>query len=104
MSFIAARSRLVDAVFRRLGEDAAWAGVDLPVRIILREQSDDVQLGDTRLMGTARFIRVRRSEVLSPAEGAIVEPMESGGKYRVIGEPMLDRRAVWLCEVTRLAV
>lgn len=56
------------------------------------------------MIGTARFIRVKRSEVIAPAEGAIVEPTESGGKYRVIGEPMLDRRAVWLCEVTRLVV
>ena len=104
MSFISARGRLVDAIFRKLGEDAAWAGAQLPVRVILREQNDDVQMGDSRIIGIARFIRVRRTEILSPSEGDIVEPSESGGKYRVIGEPMLDRRAVWLCEVTRLAV
>ena len=104
MSFISARRRLVDAIFRKLGEDAAWAGVQLPVRVILREQNDDVQMGDSRIIGMARFVRVRRSEVLSPSEGDIVEPAESGSKYRVIGEPMLDRRAVWLCEVTRLAI
>jgi hypothetical protein len=74
------------------------------VRVILREQNDDVQMGDSRIIGMARFVRVRRSEVLRPSEGEIIEPSESGGKYRVIGEPMLDRRAVWLCEVTRLAI
>lgn len=102
MSFISARGRLVDAIFRKLGEDAAWAGVAQPVRVILREQNDDVRMGDSRILGMARFIRVRRSDVLSPSDGDIIQPAESGGKYRVIGEPMLDRRAVWLCEVARL--
>lgn len=102
MSFIAARGRLTDAIFRKLGEDAGWAGVDRPVRVILREQNDDVQIGDSRIVGMARYIRVRRSEVPSPSEGNVIEPAESGGRYRVIGEPMLDRRAVWLCEVVRL--
>lgn len=102
MSFPAARHRMVDAIFARLGEDAGWSGLANPVRVILREQNDDVQMGDTRIVGMARFIRVRRGDVAAPAEGDVVEPAESGGLYRVIGEPMIDRRGVWTCEVSRL--
>lgn len=101
MSFIAARMRMVDAIFRRLGEDAAWTGSTPLVRVILREQNDDVQLGDSRIVGIARFIRVRKSDIAMPVIGQDIEPAETGGTYRIIGEPMMDRRGVWTCEVTR---
>ncbi len=102
MSFPAARHRMVDAIFARLGEDAGWSGLADPVRVILREQNDDVQMGDGPIRVDARFIRVRRFEVTTPALGDHVEPVESGGIYKIIAEPMLDRRGIWRCEVAKI--
>jgi hypothetical protein len=101
VSFIAARGRLVDAIFRKLGEDAVWAGSSMPVRVILREQDNDVQMGDGPIIGVARFIRVRRSDVPAPTMGDQIAPVETGGTYQIIAEPLLDRRQVWRCEVSK---
>lgn len=101
MSFIAARMRMVDAIFLRLGEDAAWTGSTPLVRVILREQNDDIRMGDSYIVGSARFVRVRRCDVATPAIGDLLEPAETGGTYEVIAEPLLDRRGIWTCEVSK---
>lgn len=100
MSFPELRQTLVDQVFDTLGEDARW-GEDGPyVRVRRAERDDDQGFGDFNGIARARWMRVRRSEVLSPATGTIVALLDSAGEptgvqYRVSGEPLLGRNGVW---------
>lgn len=102
--------RQQEAVFRTLGEDAAWEGVAEPVRVMRREADEDLRLGGSGFGGgeivvAGRSIRVRRSEVAEPAEGETVQILDeagdavSGALYAVAGEPKLDRKGVWHCPV-----
>jgi hypothetical protein len=57
------------------------------------------------LIARGRTIKVRKSEVPTPAEGQAVQLLDengdpvSGASFVVSGEPKLDRRGVWTCPV-----
>lgn len=101
-------ARAEEAVFRTFGEDATWSGVADPVRVILREADEELRLDRGELVMRGRKVRVRQSEVESPAEGQEVQLLDSDGNpvvgelYVLAGEPQLDRKGVWHCPV-RLA-
>ena len=106
MTFSAAQSRLQQAVFDRLGEDAQWEGVAAPVRVRWREHDETHGFGQAVEQLTVRFLWVRRSEVPAAEEGQFVQILDAAGapvpegRLRVIGEPRCDRKGVWKCEVT----
>lgn len=104
MSFPELRQTLVDQVFDTLGEDARWGADGPTVRVRRAERDDDQGFGDFNGIARARWMRVRRSEVLSPATGTIVALLDSEGEptgvqYRVSGEPLLGRNGVWTMPV-----
>lgn len=69
------------------------------VTVIARNEDEEAGVDDPRIVMTTRFIRVRRSEVAEPAPGDVIEPQESGGRFRVKGSPRIDRKGIWRCEV-----
>lgn len=103
MSFAESVARQQNAVFRALGEDAAWTGVADPVRVILREADEELRLGEGSVMVTGRVLRVRKSEVAAPAQGQSVQVLDaagapvSGALFTIGGAPRLDRKGVWHC-------
>lgn len=105
MSFAKAAARLQEAVFGRLGEDAAWEGVAGTVRVRRIEADDQVDFERGAVVATGRSIRVRRFEVPSPREGQIVQVLDEAGaavpegRLAVSGEPVLDRKGIWTCAV-----
>jgi hypothetical protein len=98
MSFTETRDRMNNAIFARLGEVADWTGIGSSVRVIEREQDEDIRFGQASQILRTKFLRVRRSEVPSPIIGDNVQ-LAVGREYRVIAEPVLLRHLVWLCEV-----
>lgn len=103
MSFAPIRTRLIDAVFRRLGEDATWTGVDGPVQVRPTEREEAGDFGQSRDVVLVNFIRVRRSEVPSAAIGQQVILSADGRVFVVMAEPILTRNAVWICQVAPVA-
>lgn len=99
MSFAEAVARQQDAVFRRLGEDATWSGIDDPVRIRVAEKDEEASWRESQAVVRARYVRVRQSEVSVPAPGQTLIRTTSGESLRVIETPTLDRKGVWLCKV-----
>lgn len=105
MSFAGLQGRLQESVFARLGEDADWEGIDLPVRILRREEDVEVALGDAGEIVTARTWKVRRSEVPAPERGQAVQLLDAAGLpdplglFRLISEPKLDRKGRWSFDV-----
>lgn len=98
MSFAEVMGRQQAAIFRVLGEDAAWTGIVAPVRVVRRE-TDEIQAmnrGAAAIIRT-RFIFVRKTEVETPAKGDRITT--EGGVFEVIAEPLLDRRSRWSCQV-----
>jgi hypothetical protein len=103
VSFAEVVERQQDAVFRRLGEDATWSGIADPVRIRFAERDDSLAWSEGRTVALVRFVRVRRSEVASPAIGDVIVRTEQGGQQlEVIETPTLDRKGVWLMGVKEL--
>jgi hypothetical protein len=100
-------ARIVDrqqaAVFRSLGEDATWSGVADPVRIRCAERDDLADWQASRAVARTRFVRVRQSDVAQPAPDDIVTRTETGELLKVFGEPTLDRKRVWMCQVAPVA-
>lgn len=100
----AALERQQDAIFRVHGEDAAWNGGST-VRVIRREADENIHLTYGEAIETGRTIKVRKSEVVAPAEGQQVQILDADGNdvagalFEVSGEPKLDRRGVWTCPV-----
>ena len=104
MSFAGVVTRQQAAVFRTLGEDAAWTGIAGPVRIRLAERDDLNGWGDGQAVVRVRFVRVRKTEVAAPVAGQIVTRALTGSPLlKVIGVPRLDRKGVWTCEVKEVA-
>lgn len=107
MSFAERVARQQTAVFRALGEDATWEGLADPVRVRLIERDEEARFDAAEAVVTSRFLLVRRSEVSEPEEGQAVQLLDAagsavaGGLFRVIGEPRIDRKGVWTCEVTQ---
>jgi len=105
MSFLEAQARLQAAVFERLGEDAIWSGIADPVRVRRREDDEELRLDRGSIVATGRLIKVRQIEVATPTAGDTVQVLDedgspiSGALYTVTGEPMLDRKGVWTCQV-----
>lgn len=94
------------AIFRALGENAAWNGAAGQVRVIRREADDQLHLDRGSLVEMGGTLRVRKSEVSAPAKGDSVQVFDDNGNpladglYRVSAEPMLDaRKGVWTCQV-----
>lgn len=108
MSFATLIARQQQAVFDKLAEWATWDGVTGNVRVRRREQDADVAFGEAVERVTTRLLRVRKSEVVSPAEGQVVQMLDDAlnpvadGRYRIVGEPHIDRKGVWRCEATLL--
>lgn len=104
MSFSDALARLEAAVFDRLGEDADWESVGV-VRVRRREADEEVGFTHGSALVTGHRIKVRRSQVESPAEGQTVQILDDSGDpvadalFTVTGEPRLDRKGVWTCIV-----
>lgn len=98
MSWSERQERLQSAVFASLGLDATWSGIAEPVRVIVRDQ--DVIIG--RAIEDQVNLRVRKSEVPSPAAGDAVEIIEDGRRFEIIGSPLLDRKLNWNCEAVPL--
>lgn len=94
MSFTQRLARQQEAIFARLGTDANWPDIAEPVRVIVRE--NDAVFGQT-VADTVK-LRVRQSEVAEPREAQIVEVVETGLFYEIIGTPLLDHKLVWNCE------
>lgn len=107
MSFAGAAARLQEAVFGRLGDDAIWEGVAEPVRVLWRESDDDLRFEAGSIIATGRMLRVRRSEVPAPADGHSVQILDeegapiAGALFAVAGEPRLDRKGVWHCQLAK---
>lgn len=82
-----------------LGEDAAWTGVPVLVRVhdVAREQAAGFGPAETIL--SVRLIRVQRSAVAAPTEGDVVTLQASSEVLTVIAEPVLDGDGYWVCEV-----
>lgn len=99
MSFAAIVDRQQAAVFRNLGEDATWTGVADPVRIRCAERDDVASWSESRAVQRTRFVKVRRSEKLQPVAGDVVTRLDTGELLKVFGEPTLDKKRVWLCQV-----
>lgn len=99
MSFAERVDRQQAAVFRTLGEDAAWTGVADPVRIRCAERDDLGGWGEGQRIVRTRFVRVRQSEVVAPAVDDTVTRARDGVILKVIAKPALDRKRVWLCQV-----
>lgn len=98
MSFAGVVARQQAAIFRTLGEDATWSGVSGSVRIRLAEKDDLNGWGNDQVVVRVRFVRVRQSEVASPAEDDICT-RDGPELLKVIGTPTLDRKRVWTCQV-----
>lgn len=93
MSWSGLLARQQAAVYAALGEDASWPGITGPVRVILRDEDALVGLGvEDRI-----FLRVRQSEVASPAKGQAIE-LGDGRRFVLTRTPLLDRRKSWRCE------
>ena len=103
MSFADALARQQAAIFARLGEDAGWTGAANPVRVIVRTFDDDAPIGPAAIMAPRCFIKVRRSEIAAAVAGDLVTPAETGGTFKIVGEPAIDRKGVWKCEAMRVA-
>lgn len=103
MSFVGAVDRQQDAVFRTLGEDAAWTGAADPVRIRCAERDDLDGWGEGQRIVRTRFVRVRQSEVADPAVDDTATRARDGVILKVIAKPTLDRKRVWLCQVIEVA-
>lgn len=105
MSFPEAQGRLQQAVFDRLGEDAAWSGIAGTVRVRWREADEELHLDRGAIVETGRRIKVRRSDVSSPTKGQQVQILDQDGApiagqlFVVVGKPTLDRKGVWTCKV-----
>ncbi len=103
MSFPDVVARQQAAVFRTLGQDATWPGIADPVRVIPRERDDPVGFGESFDIRRVRFLRVRKVEVAAPAADDVVTLALDGRLLKVIAQPRLDRKGVWVCEVTEVA-
>ena len=97
MSWASLQERQQAAVYRALGFDAQWDGITDPVRVILRD--DDALIGVA--VDDRSFIRVRESEVATPADGQELE-LEDGRRFRIVGTPLRDRKRNWRCEARPL--
>lgn len=101
MSFADQQARLQQAVFDRLGADATWSGVDGTVRVRRREADEELRYDNGAIVETGRTIRVRKSDVPSPAQGDTVDILDADGNVVesavISGEPRLDRTGVWTC-------
>lgn len=93
----------IDAIFRdaNVAEDAVWraggAGEGVIVRVVTRRPDQVVGFGDSRAVLPSVLIDVRRSEVVEPAAGDIVEI--AGDLFDIIGTPVRDSLGlVWTCE------
>lgn len=99
MSFAGRVARMQDAVFQTLGEDADWDGFPDPVRVRYREFDAVEGFGGSQVLVADRVIMVRRSEVPSPVGGDLVVLVASGRRFRVTGDPKIDRKGRWVCVV-----
>lgn len=102
MSFAERVARMQEAVFRTLGEDATWSGVEPDVRVRFREQDGVEGFGGSQILIAETYIMVRRSQVPSPAVGDVVTLRASELSYRVTADPTIDRKGRWTCVVTPL--
>jgi hypothetical protein len=100
MSFAEHRSTLVDSVFAVFGEDARWPGVSEAVRVRRSSSEDEEMVSRLSVIMAAEVLRVRKSEVPSPANGDLVELLDAAGvptgeTLKVTGEPRTTRNGVW---------
>jgi hypothetical protein len=88
-------------VFTRLGDPAAWSGIEAPVWVILDEEDLETEHGGGDGI-VARSVRlsVRGVEVPRPVSGD--EAAFAVRSFRVIGQPRLARTGVWLCEAVEI--
>lgn len=101
MSFAEAVTRQQDAVFRSLGEDAAWTGIAASVRVRCRSRDAIEPFGASHDVVQVAFIHVRPSEVPAPAHGD--QAVLARGTFTVIAQPLQNSKGVWVCQVAPAA-
>lgn len=105
MGFAGARERMQDAIFARLGEDALWNSQPDPVRVRWREEDEVAGYGDgSQLILRGLVLKVRRRQVASPAPGDQIDLIDSGRRFRITSDPVLDRNSAWECPVEEVTV
>ena len=95
-AFDDAVARQQAAIFDRLGADATWDGSAEPVRVIQRDYDDDVRIGRAAIIAGRVIIKVRKSEIATPEADHVV--IIGSDSFKIIGDPMLDRKKVWNCD------
>lgn len=103
------RERLLDALYRQFGESAAWqlaaGGAAIPITVRRRgPEMVDVQFGGgADAMVTATFLRVRVSDLPSPAQDDTVTVETAPGvteAFTVYADPRRVKQGLeWECEV-----
>jgi hypothetical protein len=97
----------IDTLFTdpNLTETAHWKaggiGSEVAVPVIPKAPDASDSFGDTRVVLPTVVLDVRKSDILAPAEGDLVEIGAS--TFKVIGTPMIDRLGmIWACEMVEL--
>lgn len=101
MGFPEHRRALTDAAFATFGEDAAWDGIEAPVRVRFRTEDEEGGFSQSRFITRTLMMRVRSWEVAEPDDGqaVVLAAGPHAGRYVVSGEPQLDGKGVWSCPV-----
>ena len=98
--FHSARTRVQASVYARLGDDATWNGAPVIVRIADPEAVVSFQQTDVILPSV--LIKVPKSQMATPAAGDMIVMTESGDTYRVLADPVLNKRHEWVCQAEKV--
>ncbi|MBJ7446846.1 MAG: hypothetical protein JHC81_04865 [Brevundimonas sp.] len=104
MGFAGVRDRQQAAVFARLGEPAEWSGYAEPVPVRFAEEDEVAGFGDgSRLIMGALMLKVRRSNIATPAINDTVHLIDTGRRFRITSDAQLNRNGAWLCPVEEIS-
>lgn len=104
MGFAELRDTLVASVFDELGDSASWNGGLVPVRVRVASRDVEGEYGQLATIQRAHWLRVRVSQVASPAINDVVsllnaDGVATGAALRVTGDPMRGRNGIWTMPV-----
>lgn len=103
------RARLLAALYAQFGEPAIWTPADggAAISCTIRRKGEDVSFGfgqNGELLAPKDLIKVRASEVASPAEGDLVMVLDADTGapievFRIVAEPRRQKAGMeWVCE------